>query len=115
VDEALKALDGRFNEIYGQIHPTGTAAAGAAARDAIPGTGSGGMDVHLRGCGLQPGSDAKPDGADCLRAAGEAAECRRGGGVNPMTALVGRLQSSETRQTLAANLQIGAFQQPARG
>ena len=72
------------------------------------------MDVYLRGCGLKPDSDAKPDGADRLKAAGEAAERRRGGVVNPMTALVGRFQSSETRQTLAVNLAMGAFQQPAK-
>ncbi len=42
----------------------------STAQDQIPGAGPSRMDVHLRGGGIQPGSDAKPDGTGWLRMAG---------------------------------------------
>ena len=36
----------------------------AAAQDALPWTGSDQLDVHVRGCGIQPGEDAKPSGSN---------------------------------------------------
>ena len=40
---------------------------GAAAQDALPGTGAGRLDVHLRGRRLQPGADAQSSGRKRLR------------------------------------------------
>jgi hypothetical protein len=38
-----------------------------ATQDAVPRAGHNRMDVHLRRGGLQPGSDAQSEGADCLK------------------------------------------------
>ena len=43
---------------------------GSDEEDEVPGTGAGGLDVHLRGRSLQPGEDAKSGGGGRVRGAG---------------------------------------------
>jgi hypothetical protein len=87
----------------------------STAQDQIPGTGSSRLDVHLCSGGLQSGSNAKSDGADCLRTGWQAAgafwRIRR-----PLRECISAMRLPlNSLPELPAHLRNLAFQQPARG